>query len=294
MQNRVFVQKDLKDQKSTKRKNITSAISNKHRALRSAVVYDQLNKDNHSVEDQPNVWDGSYNVSYGKINITGTHLVLTGLPHFAEYQLTIHACQDTTAPEHFCSARPLWLTVRTDPILEYDMIDPESVVVYNVTDGKPNDKRIYWSAPKTPNGYVLAYRAKLIRDDGTNSISHAWSREFCVLFNDFEKDNGLVFLGLLDGHYTLEVRVETSTSLFNNATLIKDIFVLYTPGFFTPWRIVALSLVLIVLMIIIGVSVYYFLNRLYGKKVEEYWRQTVSAIQNTSLKWIYTRQMNGS
>uniref|UniRef100_A0A915DMX9 Uncharacterized protein n=1 Tax=Ditylenchus dipsaci TaxID=166011 RepID=A0A915DMX9_9BILA len=160
--------KDLKDQKSTKRKNITSAISNKHRALRSAVVYDQLNKDNHS---------------------TVFGMEVTTLATENQY--------------YWHPSGPHGSATLCRIPVDYSRI-PESVVVYNVTDGKPNDKRIYWSAPKTPNGYVLAYRAKLIRDDGTNSISHAWSREFCVLFNDFEKDNGLVFLGLLDGHYTLE------------------------------------------------------------------------------------------
>lgn len=41
-------------------------------------------------------------------------------------------------------------------------------------------------------------------------------------------------MGLPDGRYTLEIRVETSTLLYNNITVLEDIFVIYTPGFFTP------------------------------------------------------------
>lgn len=51
-------------------------------------------------------------------------------------------------------------------LAEFDVIEPDSVVLLNVTDGKKNDKKIYWTAPETPNGYVLGYYAKLIRDDG--------------------------------------------------------------------------------------------------------------------------------
>lgn len=44
-------------------------------------------------------------------------------------------------------------------------MDASTVTLLNITGGKSNDKKIYWEPPKTPNGVILAYKAKLIRDD---------------------------------------------------------------------------------------------------------------------------------
>jgi hypothetical protein len=52
-------------------------------------------------------------------------------------------------------------------LADYDMVDPSTVILSNSTEEKPNEKRIYWEAPTTPNGFVLAYRAKLLKDDDT-------------------------------------------------------------------------------------------------------------------------------
>src|SRR4051812_44699059 len=89
----------------------------------------------------------------------------------------VAACQDERAPEHYCSDRPAWTALRTDPIPEYDTIDPSTVRVFelNSTQGngsksskkskvKPNDRKIYWSPPRNPNGHILAYHAWLIKE----------------------------------------------------------------------------------------------------------------------------------
>lgn len=44
-------------------------------------------------------------------------------------------------------------------------MDGDTVVLLNITGGKGNDKKIYWEPPNSPNGVILAYKAKLIRDD---------------------------------------------------------------------------------------------------------------------------------
>lgn len=46
-----------------------------------------------------------------------------------------------------------------------DRIDPSTIVLLNITDGKPNDRRIYWTSPYNPNGLILNYRVKLLRND---------------------------------------------------------------------------------------------------------------------------------
>ena len=47
------------------------------------------------------------------------------------------------------------------------MVDPQTVILSNTTEteGKTDEMRIYWEEPARPNGFVLAYRAKLIKDD---------------------------------------------------------------------------------------------------------------------------------
>ncbi|KAI1731772.1 receptor L domain-containing protein [Ditylenchus destructor] len=221
------------------------------------VVYHNLEELNVSSDGS---LDASFNITFGKINITGTNLVLTGLPHYSEYHIAIYACQDIREIENYCSSRPLWTAIRTEATPEFDVIEPDSVVLLNVTDGKKNDKKIYWTAPETPNGYVLGYYAKLIRDDGS-SLEHRWSTEQCIVADDFEENNGISFYGLSDGRYTLEVRVVTSTNYHNNATTVKDIFVLYTPGFFTPKVIAIIAAISFTLMVVLGVAIYYFIYK---------------------------------
>lgn len=52
------------------------------------------------------------------------------------------------------------------------MVESDTIVVSNSTaEEKPNERRIYWKPPKNPNGFVLAYWAKLVRDDESVRIS---------------------------------------------------------------------------------------------------------------------------
>ena len=51
----------------------------------------------------------------------------------------------------------------------------------------------------------------------------------------FEENNGFTFRGLNDGQYTMEIRSVTLAGI-SDPTVVDDIFVLYTPGFFT-WKV---------------------------------------------------------
>lgn len=53
---------------------------------------------------------------------------------------------------------------------EYDMVDPDTVLLSNLSAYKPNERHINWDAPAMPNGFILAYRAKLIKDDDSVSF----------------------------------------------------------------------------------------------------------------------------
>lgn len=51
----------------------------------------------------------------------------------------------------------------------------------------------------------------------------------------FEENNGFTFRGLNDGQYTMEIRSVTLAGI-SEPTVVDEIFVLYTPGFFT-WKV---------------------------------------------------------
>jgi hypothetical protein len=62
--------------------------------------------------------------------------------------------------------------------------------------------------------------------------------EQCITLEKFNNESGIVFSGLSDGIYTLEIRVETTalttTNYNQNYTVLKNFFEIRTPGFFTP------------------------------------------------------------
>nr|CAD2170558.1 unnamed protein product [Meloidogyne enterolobii] len=215
------------------------------------------------------------NYTHGKMNVTGTTFILSGLPHYSEYHITVYACQNISAPDNYCSGRPAWTSARTLPIPENDMIDPNTILLSNSTTDKINEKRIYWEPPEFPNGFILAFRAKLTKNDDSTPYDQ------CITFERFINESGVTFSGIADGLYTLHIRTETSAliaSNFNpNYTIIKDLFEIRTPSIFT-FKVVSISASIVVLVLIIsGIVIYYFVNRMFGKKVEEYWRQTISA-----------------
>uniref|UniRef100_A0A914L3L8 Fibronectin type-III domain-containing protein n=1 Tax=Meloidogyne incognita TaxID=6306 RepID=A0A914L3L8_MELIC len=117
------------------------------------------------------VFEGiNLNYTHGKMNVTGTTFILSGLPHYSEYHITVYACQNISAPDNYCSGRPAWTSARTLPIPENDMIDPNTILLSNSTTDKINEKRIYWEPPEFPNGFILAFRAKLTKNDDSVSL----------------------------------------------------------------------------------------------------------------------------
>jgi len=50
------------------------------------------------------------------------------------------------------------------------MIDPNTILLSNSTTDKINEKRIYWEPPEFPNGFILAFRAKLTKNDDSVSL----------------------------------------------------------------------------------------------------------------------------
>lgn len=61
----------------------------------------------------------------------------------------------------------------SERLAERDLIDVSTVQVLNVTDGKEDSRRLFWTPPADSNGPVLGYRAKLYRDD-VDTVGVRW------------------------------------------------------------------------------------------------------------------------
>ncbi|KAF7639540.1 hypothetical protein Mgra_00000869 [Meloidogyne graminicola] len=256
--------------------NLNSSPKRIRRHLNSTSSSKYYNSIELNVLNKNIIFEGiNLNYTFGKMNITGTTFILSGLPHYSEYHITVYACQNISASDNYCSGRPAWTSARTLPIPENDMINPNTILLSNSTTDKINDKHIYWEPPQFPNGFILAYRAKLTKND------HSTQVDLCIPYEKFMNESGITFYGLSDGLYTLQIRTETSaliSSNFNpNYTIIKDLFEIRTPSIFTLKFVSISASILLLILIISGIALYYFINRMFGKKVEEYWRQTISA-----------------
>uniref|UniRef100_A0A914VMH7 receptor protein-tyrosine kinase n=1 Tax=Plectus sambesii TaxID=2011161 RepID=A0A914VMH7_9BILA len=203
------------------------------------------------------------------INVTARNFTITNLLHYSEYQIMIYACQNTSAPEHFCSSRFSFDVVRTNPIIDADRIDNTSMKVVNGTDER--SRTINWTEPESPNGYVLAYRAKV------TNVEKNWTPiEICQSVVEFRENKGMTFSGLTDGVYQLEVKV---VSLYGvgPAVIHEALFEVRTPGFFTLPIILGVIFTGLLIMATVALLMYYCFNRYFGKKVREYLGQVISA-----------------
>ncbi|CAD5214698.1 unnamed protein product [Bursaphelenchus okinawaensis] len=158
----------------------------------------------------------------GQINITGYSIILSGLPHFTEYTISIYACQDVTEPDASCSQKPAWANVRTAPIPEYDKVNETTIYVLNATDGQPDSRHITWSPPEDPNGPILAYHVRLYKGESI-------PLPLCINKTEFEKNGGVTFRHLTDGDYTFQISTVTLAGV-SEPTTVESLFILNNKG----------------------------------------------------------------
>ncbi|KAE9552632.1 hypothetical protein FO519_004145 [Halicephalobus sp. NKZ332] len=209
------------------------------------------------------------------VNVSNTKIILSGLKHFTEYKIQILSCQDITAIENWCSKTSKERILRTKPLPDNDIVEYGSIKIgmvesTNETNKRIDGRRISWAPPGHPNSIVIAFKVKVYKDDGDTPL------EQCVRYDDYiANGKGVIFNGLTDGAYFFEVRSLTFNGL-SKSTIPKE-FNVHIPGWFTWDRILYIILGLIIIIIGIWILGRKYYKRNFGKKVQEYLRQTISA-----------------
>ncbi|KAL4002500.1 Protein tyrosine kinase family protein [Acanthocheilonema viteae] len=283
VQNLVFVQQDSK-------KSLTDK-SRIHRNRRSILKdYNEPNEKQYGderfifitqneVNETTSLYRSEMDIGTHKINVTTRRLSIVGLRHYTQYQIWIYACQNISAPGGaYCSQRPGWMVVRTAPIASNDLVDNRTIKVINSTSFKqdPRSRKITWQEPSNPNGMILAYRVTVVAENlAQTPISQ------CVKASNFREREGVVFSGLAEGEYLVQVETISLASLSFHA--IKETAVAHTlfrivkPTFFTTTVVSFIAVIVLLVLSIGSLAAYYISRKILGEKVREYVRQQISA-----------------
>uniref|UniRef100_A0A915PX02 receptor protein-tyrosine kinase n=1 Tax=Setaria digitata TaxID=48799 RepID=A0A915PX02_9BILA len=283
VQNLVFVQQDSKkslNEKSRIRRSRRSIVKdynepNEKQYGDERLIFVTQNEMNETTS----LYRSELDIGTHKINVTTRRLSIVGLRHFTQYQIWIHACQNISAPGGaYCSQRPGWMVVRTAPIAANDLVDNRTIKVINSTSFKqdPRSRKITWQEPSNPNGIILAYRVTVVAENlAQTPISQ------CVKASNFREREGVVFNGLAEGEYLVQVETISMASLSFHAVkeiaVAHKLFKIVKPAFFTT-TVISLIAVIVLLVLSIGsLAAYYISRKILGEKVREYVRQQISA-----------------
>ncbi|KAM3724039.1 Insulin-like receptor [Dirofilaria immitis] len=231
------------------------------------------------VNETTSLYRSELDIGTHKINVTTRRLSIIGLRHYTQYQIWIHACQNISAPGGaYCSQRPGWMVVRTAPIASNDLVDNRTIKVINSTSFKqdPRSRKITWQEPSNPNGIILAYRVTVVAENVAQTpISQ------CVKASNFRERDGVVFSGLAEGEYLVQVETISMASLSFHA--IKEIavahklFRIVKPTVFTTTVVSFIAVIVLLILSIGSLAAYYISRKILGEKVREYVRQQISA-----------------
>uniref|UniRef100_A0A6I8PDT4 Tyrosine-protein kinase receptor n=1 Tax=Ornithorhynchus anatinus TaxID=9258 RepID=A0A6I8PDT4_ORNAN len=147
-------------------------------------------------------------------------VVLSGLRHFTEYRIDIHACNHA-AHTVGCSA-PTFVFARTMPQLEADSIPG------NVSWASAGKSSVFlrWEKPPNPNGLVLKYEIKYKRE------GEEVATVLCVSPARYKSLGGVHLAVLHPGNYSARIR---ATSLAGNGSWTRSLpFHVGGPGTLRP------------------------------------------------------------
>ncbi|XP_045154458.1 insulin receptor-related protein isoform X2 [Echinops telfairi] len=139
--------------------------------------------------------------------------VLSGLRHFTEYRIDIHACNHA-AHTVGCSAAT-FVFARTMPHREADGIPGK--VVWEAAS--KSSVLLRWLEPPDPNGLIVKYEIKYRRSGEEATV-------LCVSRLRYAKSGGVHLALLLPGNYSARVR---ATSLAGNGSWTESV-AFYIPG----------------------------------------------------------------
>lgn len=151
----------------------------------------------------------------------------------------------------------------TKPLMGIDQVDNTTIRFHflNMT----NTIQVLWDTiplNKT-NGGIKGYIVTLHGHDGRTpqhsceGARKGWSPEV----------NGTTFIKLADGTYTISVTAYSMYGKGEAATASKRL-VVYTPGFWTMERFGLVATFILCVFIVIGLIIYYYIRKFYGKKVK--------------------------
>ncbi|CAG9531325.1 unnamed protein product [Cercopithifilaria johnstoni] len=231
------------------------------------------------VNETTSLYRSEVDIGTHKINVTTRRLSIVGLRHYTQYQIWIHACQNISAPGGaYCSQRPGWMVVRTAPVASNDLVDNRTIKVINSTSFKqdPRSRKITWQEPSNPNGMVLAYRVTVVAENlAQTPISQ------CVKASNFREREGVVFNGLAEGEYLVQVETISMASLslyaIKEIAVAHKLFRVVKPTFFTTTVVSFIAVIVILVLSIGSLATYYISRKILGEKVREYVRQQISA-----------------
>ena len=94
-----------------------------------------------------------------------------------------------------------------------DLVANASVRVLNITEGKNDERRVFWSHPTTPNGKIISYNIRYWRSDRPEVRSAPFQQtcrenanlqsplRVCVNKTAFDAAGGIVLVGLQGKYY---------------------------------------------------------------------------------------------
>ncbi|CAD6198307.1 unnamed protein product [Caenorhabditis auriculariae] len=176
-------------------------------------------------------------------------------------KISVSACQNVSVPDNYCSyPRRLQRTIRTKKLPEVDEVRNETIRIEKL-NSTTSTVRITWQPPEQPNGGAIGYKVTLV-----NTLVESAPHHVCQSAYDGNwtaANDGILFKGLADGNYRVELPKRLSTFI--------------PPGFWTLKNIFIALACLILFLLIAGTIAYYFVRKYYGAKVKEYATQLISA-----------------
>uniref|UniRef100_A0A1I7YQB5 Fibronectin type-III domain-containing protein n=1 Tax=Steinernema glaseri TaxID=37863 RepID=A0A1I7YQB5_9BILA len=203
----------------------------------------------------------------GLVNVSTRGLTLKNMHHFTHYSISVRACQDVTENAARCSQAQV-VKVKTRAIPEKDLIDVSTVRV-EVNNSTGNMERtVSWEHPKDPNGAVFAYKVWM------GLVGENTASQLCIPKDKFDQEGGLKVTLNAYGTYFIAVQTVSMFQLSASAVHGEVFSIRAEPLALWVWILIVAS---VLIFIAASVSIFFYYNQFLNKRMQKYWRQTVSA-----------------
>ncbi|PAV92164.1 hypothetical protein WR25_05330 isoform B [Diploscapter pachys] len=207
-------------------------------------------------------------------NVTDTFILLDTLKHHTDYSISVSACQDVKVHENSCSPpMKAQRIIKTKSLIHADEVDASTINVQTL-NRSTSSIQITWKKPLQPNGGVLGYRI-IFNNTAIDAIPHSVCQSASES-NWTSDKKGVIVKGLADGEYKVSLQTISLAGVSLPSEYSRTVAV-YSPRFWTFWRIIFALLAILILLAAFGLIAFYAIRRYYGGKVKEYATQLISA-----------------